>query len=132
MDEHKVVLHGQPGCGPCEAVKASLERAGIAYIYVDVTTSPDAGAPEGPRVSAHAGDRDGGRPLGGLPYGQGRRAGCGSGIVSAALKALLVLEPLRRRPAFASLLTPEQTAMTLGVTVDELDVMRAEGRGPNA
>lgn len=52
--------------------------------------------------------------------------------MSAAAKALLMLEPLRRRPSFASLLTPEQTAMTLGVTVDELDVMRAEGRGPNA
>ncbi len=42
MDEHKVVLYGQPGCGPCVAVKASLERAGIAYEYVDVTTSPEA------------------------------------------------------------------------------------------
>lgn len=52
--------------------------------------------------------------------------------MSAAVKARLMLEPLRRRPSFASLLTPEQTATTLGVTVDELDVMRAEGRGPNA
>jgi hypothetical protein len=52
--------------------------------------------------------------------------------VSAAVKTLLMLEPLRRQPSFASLLTPEQTAMTLGVTVDELNVMRAEGRGPNA
>ena len=42
MDEHKVVLYGQPHCGPCVAVKASLERAGIAYVYVDVTTSPEA------------------------------------------------------------------------------------------
>lgn len=52
--------------------------------------------------------------------------------MSAAVKALLMLEPFHRLPSFASLLTPEQTAMTLGVTVDELDVMRAEGRGPNA
>jgi len=42
MEQHKVVLYGQPGCGPCVAVKASLERAGIAYEYVDVTTSPEA------------------------------------------------------------------------------------------
>ncbi len=52
--------------------------------------------------------------------------------MTAAVKALLMLEPLRRRPSFASLLTPEQTAVTLGVSVDELDVMRAEGRGPIA
>ena len=52
--------------------------------------------------------------------------------MSAAAKALLMLEPLRRQPSFASLLTPEQAATTLGVSVDELDVMRAEGRGPNA
>lgn len=52
--------------------------------------------------------------------------------MSAEVKALLMLEPLRQRPSFPSLLTPEQTAMTLGVTADELDVMRVEGRGPNA
>ena len=52
--------------------------------------------------------------------------------MSAVAKALLILEPLRQRPSFASLLTPEQTAMTLGVSVDELDVMRAAGTGPNA
>ncbi|MDM7886564.1 hypothetical protein QUG92_15745 [Curtobacterium sp. RHCKG23] len=52
--------------------------------------------------------------------------------MSAAVKALLMLEPLRRRPSFPSLLTPEQTAVTLGVSVDELDVMRAEGTGPIA
>lgn len=52
--------------------------------------------------------------------------------MSAATKALLMLEPLRQRPSFKGLLTPEQTAMTLGVSVDELDVMRAAGTGPNA
>ncbi len=34
-----------------------------------------------------------------------------------------MLEPLRRRPSFASLLTPEQTAMSIGVSGDELDVI---------
>ncbi len=52
--------------------------------------------------------------------------------MSATVKALLMLEPLRRQPSFASLLTPEQTAMALGVTLVELDVMRTESRGPNA
>jgi glutaredoxin-like protein NrdH len=42
MEQHKVVLYAQPGCGPCVAVKASLDRAGIPYEYVDVTTSPEA------------------------------------------------------------------------------------------
>ena len=52
--------------------------------------------------------------------------------MSAAAKALIMLEALRRRPSFASLLTPEQTAMSLGVSVGELDGMRAEGTGPIA
>lgn len=42
MEQHKVVLYAQPGCGPCVAVKASLDRAGMPYEYVDVTTSPEA------------------------------------------------------------------------------------------
>lgn len=42
MKQHKVVLYGQLGCGPCVAVKASLDRAGIVYEYVDVTASPEA------------------------------------------------------------------------------------------
>jgi glutaredoxin-like protein NrdH len=44
MEQHKVVLYGRPGCGPCVAVKASLNKAGIAYEYeyVDVTTSQEA------------------------------------------------------------------------------------------
>lgn len=41
MEQHTVVLYGKPGCGPCVAVKAALERAGIEYVYVDVTTSPE-------------------------------------------------------------------------------------------
>lgn len=40
MEQHTVVLYGKPGCGPCVAVKAALKRAGIEYVYVDVTTSP--------------------------------------------------------------------------------------------
>ncbi len=52
--------------------------------------------------------------------------------MSAAVKTLLMLEPLRRRPSFASLLTREQAAIRIGVSVNELDMMRAEGRGPNA
>lgn len=42
MSTHKVVLYGQPSCGPCMAVKASLDRAGFDYEYVDVTASPEA------------------------------------------------------------------------------------------
>lgn len=42
MKQHKVVLYGQSGCGPCVAVKASLDRAGAAYEYVDVTISEEA------------------------------------------------------------------------------------------
>lgn len=52
--------------------------------------------------------------------------------MSAAVKAPLMLKPLRRRPSFASLLTPKQAATRIGVSVYDLDVMRAEGRGPNA
>jgi predicted DNA-binding transcriptional regulator AlpA len=43
-----------------------------------------------------------------------------------------MLEAPRRGVTFVGLLTPEQAAQRLGVSVDELDAMRANRSGPVA
>jgi glutaredoxin-like protein NrdH len=35
-----ITVYSQPGCQPCIGVKRWLDRRGIAYRWVDVTTSP--------------------------------------------------------------------------------------------
>ena len=35
-----VTVYGQPGCMPCKATTRRLDRAGVPYTYVDVTTDP--------------------------------------------------------------------------------------------
>lgn len=37
-----VTVYGQPGCMPCKATTRRLDRAGVPYTYVDVTTDPAA------------------------------------------------------------------------------------------
>ncbi|MBT2519095.1 glutaredoxin family protein [Streptomyces sp. ISL-90] len=38
MSTH-VVLYTKPGCGPCMGMKAALERVGIAFEIVDLSTN---------------------------------------------------------------------------------------------
>jgi glutaredoxin-like protein NrdH len=38
----KVTVYSKPACVQCEATKKALDRAGIEYDVVDVTTDPDA------------------------------------------------------------------------------------------
>lgn len=37
-----VTVYGQPGCMPCKATARRLDRAGVDYTYLDVTTDPAA------------------------------------------------------------------------------------------
>lgn len=37
-----VTVYGQPGCMPCKHTTRRLDRAGVPYTYVDVTTDPAA------------------------------------------------------------------------------------------
>lgn len=39
-----VTVYGQPGCMPCKATARRLDRAGVEYVYRDVTTDPAAAA----------------------------------------------------------------------------------------
>ncbi|MFT3661749.1 MAG: glutaredoxin family protein [Gordonia sp. (in: high G+C Gram-positive bacteria)] len=39
-----VVLYSQPGCGPCQATKRGLDRAGIEYVVVDLSIDETARA----------------------------------------------------------------------------------------
>lgn len=52
--------------------------------------------------------------------------------MTASTAPMLMLEAPRRRASFAGLMTPEQTAQRLGVSVDELDAMRVRRTGPVA
>ena len=40
--EEKIILYGSPVCGMVPAVRASLERVGVAYEYVDISLDPEA------------------------------------------------------------------------------------------
>jgi mycoredoxin len=40
--EAKIILYGSPVCGMVPAVRASLERVGVAYEYVDISLDPEA------------------------------------------------------------------------------------------
>lgn len=40
--EEKIILYGSPVCGMVPAVRASLERVGVVYEYVDISLDPEA------------------------------------------------------------------------------------------
>lgn len=41
MKERTITVYTQPNCQPCKATKRWLDKRGIAYQEVDITTSPD-------------------------------------------------------------------------------------------
>ncbi|WP_147919566.1 mycoredoxin [Ruania zhangjianzhongii] len=42
MDQPRITVYGADWCGDCRRAKATLERTGVAYEYVDLVADPSA------------------------------------------------------------------------------------------